>query len=120
MLGRAGERQPGLGDGLHGLHDVGRRVTEHQARVVAVEVDALDAVGVPDVGTLTALEVERIRIEEGRRAAVAAGHDRHGLLVQAARARRLRRVFGGFLVQAHLMILLFGSGGDRAAGGLGE
>ena len=39
----------------------GGGVAEDQARVVAVEVHALDAVGVPDVGALPALEVERDR-----------------------------------------------------------
>ena len=101
VLGGARERQARLGHRLHGLHHVGRGVAEDQARVVAVEVHALDAVGVPDVGALPALEVERIRIEERRRAAVAARHDRHRLLVERARAARLRRVLGQLLVKAH-------------------
>ena len=70
------------------LMTVRRRVAEDQARVVAVEVEAVVAVRVPDVRALPALDVERIRIEERRRAAVAARHDRHRLLVQRAGARR--------------------------------
>jgi hypothetical protein len=76
-------------------------VAEHQARVVAVEVDPLDAVGVPDAGALPALEVERVRIEERRRAAVAAGHHGDGLLVEGPRPAGLGGVFRGFLVETH-------------------
>ena len=101
VLGRAGERQPVLGDALDGLHHVTVGVTQHEARVVVVEVETLDTVGIPDVRALAALEVERIRVEERSGPAVTAGHDGHRLLVQRAGAGGLRRVLGDFLVQTH-------------------
>ena len=101
VLGRPGERQPVLGRLLHGLHDVRRRMAQDEARVVAVEVEAVDPVGVPDVRALAALDRERIRIEEGRGAAVAARHDRQRLFVQHARAAGLRGVLAQLLVDAH-------------------
>src|SRR4029453_10446160 len=71
VLGRAGKRQPPLAQRPDGLDDGGHGVAEHQARVVAVEGPALDAVGVPDASALPALEGERIGIEERRGGAVA-------------------------------------------------
>ena len=70
-------------DGLVGrLHDVERRVTEDEARVVAVEVEAIDAIGVPEVGALRALDVERIGVEERRRPTVPTWHDGAGFFVK--------------------------------------
>src|SRR5438876_11576844 len=84
VLGGTGEGQTVLGDPLHRFDHVAVSVAEHEARVVAVEVEALDAVGVPDVRTLAALEVEGIRVEERGGAAVAAGRDGHRFLVERA------------------------------------
>src|SRR5262249_9611067 len=104
VLGGAGEREAILGHALHGLDDVAVRVAEDEARVVAVEVEALDPIGIPDVRALAALGVERIGIEERRGAAIAAGHDGHGFFVERARASGLRRVLVEFLVQTHQAI----------------
>src|SRR4029450_4067441 len=71
------------------------------ARVVTVEVQAIDPVGVPHVRALAPLDDERVGIEEGRRPAVAAGHDGQRLLVQGARTRGLRGVLAQLLLDAH-------------------
>ena len=67
----------------------GMRVAQDQARVVAVEVEALGAVGVPDARALPARDVEGIGVEEGRGPAVAARHHAQRLLVHLPRAGRL-------------------------------
>ena len=85
---------------LDHLDDLGRRVAQDQTRV-AVEVDTVGAVGVPDVGALATLDVERVRVEERGRPAVAARHDRQRLVVQGAGADRLRRVLVDLLLDAH-------------------
>src|SRR2546427_3398158 len=104
VLGGTGEGQTVLGDPLHRFDHVAVSVAEHEARVVAVEVEALDTVGVPDARALATLEVEGIRVEERGGAAGAAGHDGHRFLVERARAGGLRRGLGGFLVQTHQAI----------------
>src|SRR6267143_4634956 len=101
VLRRARERETVLGRLLDRLHDVRVGVAEDQARVVAVEVETVGAVGVPDVCALPALDVERVRIEERGGPAVAAGHDRQRFLVQRARAARLRGVLGNLFVDTH-------------------
>src|SRR5262249_41934156 len=101
VLGRAGERHAEQDRFLRRLDDVGWRVAEDQTRVVAVEVETVDAVGVPDVRALGALDVERVGIEERRRAAVAAGHDGAGFLVERARPARFRQVLVQLLVDGH-------------------
>ena len=98
---RPREREPLRDRLLDRLDDLRRRVAQDQARVVAVEVEAVVVVGVPDVGALAALDVERVRVEERRRAAVAAGHDRHRLFVQGTGADRLRRVLVELLLDTH-------------------
>jgi hypothetical protein len=81
-------------------------VTENQARVVPVEIDAIVAVGVPDVGAVPALEIERVRIEERGSAAVAARHGEKRLLEQRAGARRLGHIFVDFPIHAHRSLLV--------------
>src|SRR2546428_821443 len=98
---RPREREPLRDRLLDRLDDLRRRVAQDQARVVAVEVEAVVVVGVPDVGALAALDVERVRVEERRRTAVAAGHDRHRLFVQGTGAGRLRRVLVELLLDTH-------------------
>src|SRR5262249_26190127 len=100
-LGRSREGTPVLGDLLHRLDHVWRGVAEDQARVVAVEVEAIDAVDIPDVGALAPLDGERVGIEEGRRPAVTAGHDGKRLLVQGTRTRGLRGVLAQLLLDTH-------------------
>ena len=57
---------------LHRLDDPRMAVAEDQRRVVRDEVDALDAVHVPDAAALAAGDVDGIRVVEDRRPRVAA------------------------------------------------
>src|SRR5205823_2072237 len=100
-----GERQAALRGLAHGFDDRFGRVPEDQARVVAVEVDPLVAIGVPHVSALAALYIEGIRIEEGRGAAVATRHDADRFFVQRARAPGLADVLALFLLNAHAAFL---------------
>jgi len=60
VLGRAGNDRPFSATPWTAFHHVTVGVPEHEARVVVVEVETLDAVGIPDVRALAALEVERV------------------------------------------------------------
>ena len=101
MIRRPGERHAERRRLVHRLDHLGGRVAQHEARVVAVEVQPVVAVGVDDVRPVPALDVERVGVEERRRPAVAAGHDGQRVLVQHARPRRLRQVFRKLSLDAH-------------------
>ena len=91
---------------LRRLHHVRMGVAQDEARVVAVEVQAVHAVHVPDVRALSPLDVEGIGIEEGRGPAVAARHDGHGIFVQAAGPRGLGQVLVQLSIDAHYASIL--------------
>ena len=69
---------PGLR--LHGLDDPRMAVAEDERCVVRDEVDALDAVNVPDAAPFTPGDVHGIRVVEDRRPRVAARQRAEGAL----------------------------------------
>src|SRR6266545_5022928 len=106
---------------LDGLDDGRVGVAQDQARVIAVEVQSLDAVGVPDARAFSPRDIERIRIEEDRRAAVAARHHTERFLVELARACALSLVVVDRVFEGHGLSFpphpapspLWGEGGMR-------
>ena len=72
QLVRRGDAHQPCGLALHRLHDPRMAVAEDERRVVRDEVDALDAVCVPDAATRSPRDVDGVRVVEDRRPRVAA------------------------------------------------